>query len=87
MRKELTNALRRYFCREVFITRTTQNLTQSAMAERLMMADRSYIDLDHGKISCSGLTLALYLIYCCDNPTAFLHGLHDELEEVIHHVA
>ncbi len=39
------------------------------------MAVRSYIDLDHGKTSCSAVTLVLYLIYVCDEPQAFLDEL------------
>lgn len=54
--------------------------TQSQMAALLVMDDRSYSELDHGKSCCSALTLILYLIYCCDNPLAFLESLQKILE-------
>lgn len=57
------------------------------MAAVLVMDDRSYVELDHGKSCCSALTLALYLIYCCENPTAFLTGLREVLEEVMDNAA
>ena len=50
------------------------------MAECLMMDERSYIELDHGKSCCSALTLALFLIYCCEDPLIFLHELRSIFE-------
>lgn len=87
MRKEFSAILKSYFCQQVWATRTACDMTQAAMAERLMMADRSYIDLDHGKISCSALTLALFLIYCCPDPEGFLAGLRQAFEEAENRVA
>ena len=54
--------------------------TQSQMADLLIMDDRSYAELDHGNSCCSALTLVLYLIYCCDDPLAFLDALQRILE-------
>lgn len=45
------------------------------------MASRTYVDLDHGKTCCSGLTLALFLIYTCPDPMKFLEELRYALEE------
>lgn len=45
------------------------------MAEKLAMDDRSYIDLEHGKCCCSAVTLALFLIYVCDDIISFLGDL------------
>lgn len=50
------------------------------MATLLIMDDRSYADLDHGNSCCSALTLVLYLIYCCDDPMAFLENLRKILD-------
>lgn len=44
------------------------------------MDPRSYVDLDHGKSGCSGFTLALFLIYVCDDPMSFLQDLRRALE-------
>ena len=41
--------------------RTHWNLTQEAMARRLSMSCRSYIDLEHGDSFPSATTLALFL--------------------------
>ena len=49
--------------------------------------ERSYAELDHGKSSCSGLTLARYLIYCCADPIAFLEKLRIAFEQVADYVA
>ena len=57
------------------------------MANQLIMDDRSYINLDHGKSGCSALTLALYLIYCSDDPVKFLDELKAALENDENHVA
>ena len=50
------------------------------MAERLAMADRSYVEIDHGNFGCSAVTLALYLCYLCDDTDAFLSELRREFD-------
>ena len=50
------------------------------MASLLEMDDRSYAELDRGNSCCSALTLVLYLIYCCNDPMAFLESLRKVLE-------
>jgi hypothetical protein len=50
------------------------------MSERLAMACRTYIELDHGKTGCSAVTLALFLIYVCNDPIAFLEELRNAFE-------
>ena len=55
-------------------------MSQAQMAEKLAMDERSYIDLDHGKTCCSAVTLALFLIYVCDDVSKFLVGLKNALE-------
>ena len=39
-----------------------------------------FLHLDHGKTCCSGLTLALFLIYACEDPLMFLEELRYALE-------
>ena len=80
IRKMCLHLLKRYFYHQLVQSRVTLGLTQSAMAERLMMDERSYIELDHGKSCCSALTLALFLIYCCKDPLVFLHELRSIFE-------
>lgn len=75
MRKTYQCILKVYFNRNLVQTRTTLQLTQAEMAERLSMDDRSYIDLDHGKSCCSAVTLALYLAFVCDDVPQFVEGL------------
>lgn len=81
MRKICTNILRDLFHTHLIRTRDALAITQEEMADRLMMADRTYADLDHGKSGCSALTFALYLIYICPDRGAFLEELRRALEE------
>ena len=79
MRKTYRKALAKCFNQVLVRTRMEQALTQSQMAEKLAMDERSYIDLDHGKSCCSAVTLALFLIYCCGDPLGFLGECSDAL--------
>lgn len=80
MRKHYIKVLKSFFHSKLFYTRETLGITQEEMAHRLVMASRTYVDLDHGKTSCSALTLALFLIYICADPLAFLEELRDAFE-------
>ena len=51
------------------------------------MDDRSYIDLEHGKSCCSAVTLALFLIYVCDDIISFLADLRIAFESEIDQAA
>ena len=75
MRKKYHGVLKVYFNRELIRRRTELCLTQAQMAEQLLMDDRSYIDLDHGKSCCSAITLAIYLAFICDDVYGFVEGL------------
>lgn len=55
-------------------------ITQEEMADRLLMAGRTYIDLEQGKNCCSALTLALYMIYVSSDPVQFLEELKEAFE-------
>lgn len=80
MRKTYRDILKHQFHARLIRVRTALGLTQAQMAEKLSMDDRSYIDLDHGKTCCSAVTLALFLIYVCDDVTEFLEELRHAFE-------
>ena len=80
MRQQYLPIFRTFFHKKLLRARADLGLTQEETACRLAMASRTYIDLDHGKNSCSGLTLALFLIYLCRDPAGFLEELRKELE-------
>lgn len=81
MRKVYHIRLREHFHRALVETRDRNELSQAQMAEKLAMDERSYIDLDHGKTCCSAVTLALFLIYVCEDVGKFLSELRDALED------
>ena len=80
MRSIYAGIFKNYFYNQLLSTRSARGLTQSQMARCLRMEDRSYIDLDHGKSCCSALTLALFLIYLCEDPMLFLNKLRKAFE-------
>ena len=61
-------------------TRAELAINREEIASSLLMATRTYIDLEQTKNCCSALTLALYLIYVCNDPLAFLNELRQALE-------
>ena len=81
MRKTYRNVLKHRFHISLGNTRNALGLTQSQMAEKLAMDDRSYIDLDHGKSCCSAVTLALFLVYVCEDAVGFLEDLRHAFED------
>ena len=83
MRKLYREALKNYFYNSLIRTRAAGGITQSEMAEKLAMDDRSYINLDHGKTCCGAVTLALYIAYVCDEPAQFAKELRAAFEEQI----
>lgn len=80
MRKEYERILRAFFHRKLFYRREELGITQDEMANLLAMGSRSYVELDHGKSGCSGLTLARFLIYVCEDPMTFLEELRRTFE-------
>ena len=80
MRKQYTQVLKVFFHQKLFHSRVDMGITQEEMADRLSMACRTYIDLDHGRTCCSALTLALFLIYISADPIAFLAELREAFE-------
>ena len=75
MRRTYRDILKQHFHIHLVHIRTANSLTQSEMAEKLSMDDRSFIDLDHGKTCCSAVTLALFLVYVCEDVDEFLEEL------------
>ena len=82
MRHFSKGAFKKFFDDRLMESRDALHLTQKQTSLILQMAPRSFIEMEHGKNSCSGLTLALYLIYLCDNPLAFLSDLRSILEVI-----
>ena len=80
MRKLYHKILKSCFHSSLVRTRENLALTQSQMAGKLAMDERSYISLDHGRNCCSAVTLALFLIYCCHDPEGFLGVLKNAIE-------
>ena len=80
MRKVYHMRLKEHFHRALVETREHRKMSQAQIAEKLAMDERSYIDLDHGKTCCSAVTLALFLIYVCDDASKFLAELKNALE-------
>lgn len=87
MRRIYHNVLKQHFHIHLVHVRDTNGLTQSEMAEKLSMDDRSYVDLDHGKTCCSAVTLALFLVYVCDDVHEFLEELRHAFEDACHQAA
>lgn len=77
MRKQYTDTLKHFFYMKVKRSRKDLGITQEEMADRLLMAGRTYIDLEQGKNCCSALTLALYMIYVSSDPVQFLEELRE----------
>ncbi|MGN0166978.1 MAG: hypothetical protein ACI4AB_02950 [Acetatifactor sp.] len=87
MRKTYHVILKCIFYENLIRTRSRLGLTQSQMAEKLAMDDRSYIDLDHGKTCCSAVTLALFLVYVCEDVYSFVEELRNAFDAGTHRAA
>ena len=75
MRRHYTKVLKSFFHQELFRSRVDLGITQEEMADKLSMSSRTYVDLDHGKTCCSAVTLALFLVYVCEDVHTFLEEL------------
>lgn len=87
MKKLCLTAMKDFFRTQVILTRDRLCLTQAKMARKLFMEDRSYAALESGESGCGALTLALFLIYCCDDPILFLKKLRVALDGVTQNAA
>ena len=81
MKKAYTQTLKHYFRVQLIRTRGSLQLTQAKMARKLFVEDRSYSALESGESCCGALTLALFLVFCCADPTGFIEELREEFEE------
>ena len=61
-------------------TRDRLELTQSKMAEKLVMNDHSYSDIETGKSNCGTLTTVL-LLSIQEDPTHFLSTVNVEFQK------
>ena len=82
MRNHYKQVLKVYFHDKVFRARVELNISQEEMAHRLGLSCRSYVDLDHGEVCCSAVTLVMFLIYICADPLACLEELRYTFEEI-----
>ncbi len=80
MSKPYVGILKVFFYRKGRTTRAELAINREEIASSLLMATRTYIDLEQTKNCCSALTLALYLIYVCNEPLVFLNELRQALE-------
>lgn len=87
MRKQYEKVLKTFFREKIFLRRDELEITQEEMADRLMMACRTYVDIEHGKSGCGVLTLAIYLVYICADPIDFLNELRNVFEDIIKEAA
>lgn len=81
MRNQYIQALRDIFHVWIGKSRSSLGVTQEEMAQRLAMAGRTYVELEHGRACCSAVTLALFLVYLCDDPQEFISELKAAFEE------
>lgn len=80
MRTLYANILKRIFCDWISRIRTERDLTQAEMATLFCMDTRSYVSLERGESCCSALTLALFLMECCEDPMKFFADLKAAFE-------
>lgn len=87
MRNLYYDVFKKFFYNKLIENRTSNNYTQAQMSALLVMDERSYVELDHGKSCCSALTLALFLVYCCDDPINFINELREVFDNEFKKVA
>ncbi len=87
MRKTYHQILKDRFHIRLIRARVRLEMTQAQMAERLYMDERSYSDLDTGKSCCSAVTLALFLVYVCEDVNGFMEELRHAFEAGSENVA
>ena len=80
MKKRYQTVMKQQFRDSLLRNRDRLDLTQAKMAKKLLLEDRSYAALESGESCCGALTLALFLIYCCDDPETFLDDLRKGIE-------
>ncbi len=82
MRNHCTALLKNQFRVYLIRSRQSAHINQEEMAHRLMMAGRSYAELEHGNSCCGAVTLVLFFLYMCPDPTEFLQEFRIALEKI-----
>lgn len=81
--EELKNLIFSYFV----MTRRTEKISQNKMSERLLISERSYVEIEHGHNLCNPVSLLIYLVYYCQDPLTFLEDVRKAFERVNNSVA
>lgn len=80
MRKHYTKVLKTFLRSKLLNSRAELGISQEDMADRLSMSGRSYVDLEHGETGGGAVTLALFLVYFCEDPVQFQTELREAFE-------
>lgn len=83
MKQECYDVLRKQFSLHLGETKRQRRITQNGLARSLLMEPRSLAELTAGRRGPSGLTLALYLVYLCDDTGYFLADLKGAFDKVL----
>lgn len=87
MRKEYENyknVLKDLIRKDLHRRKEELHLTHEEMAELLLMDQRSFIDLDHGKSMAGTMTFLIYLCSVCDDPIRLLREVARSLAGLEH---
>ncbi|MBQ7922895.1 MAG: helix-turn-helix domain-containing protein [Clostridia bacterium] len=82
MRHNIEKALKEELRTLALTLRDRLNLTQSKMAEKLIMTDRSYSDIETGENMCGTLTTILLLAEL-DDPKTYLQELKGKIDALL----
>lgn len=66
MRKTAHTVIKEHLCKQITETRVKNKWTKKKMAEKLVMDDRSYADIEKGLSACSMVTLVMYVAFVLD---------------------
>lgn len=87
MRVTYYNQLKSICHAHIVFEREKNKLSQSQMAEILMMDLRSYSDIESGKSCCSLLTFMLFIICFCIDTNEIVSAIKTAFEELNNEVA
>ncbi len=81
MRDKMNECLKQELRTLAIRTRAELSLSQHAMAERLLMHENSYWDIEAGHSMCGSLTVILLLL-AQDDPSMFLHEVEQSFSQL-----
>ncbi len=87
MRNLYNKQLKTICHKHIISAKVEKGLTQSQMAEFLVMDIRSYADIDSGKSACGLLTFVLYLMYLCPDIEELIEEIRISFESIKNNVA